>query len=155
KTEAMAHEAARQTLTTGETGSMRGEARAAVDAVVRHAAAPVEADRSDRSSAPAEPPAEARADVPPAVGDRVSVGALGLAGIVTAVHDGSAEIDVRGKRMRAAVRELKVVSIGAGSHGAPGRVSVHVDLQPRENATTDLNVIGCTVDEALARAERF
>jgi DNA mismatch repair protein MutS2 len=30
-----------------------------------------------------------------------------------------------------------------------------VDLQPRETTAVDLNVIGCTVDEALARAERF
>ena len=35
------------------------------------------------------------------------------------------------------------------------RVSVNVQLQPRENGTSDLNVIGCTVDEALARTERF
>jgi len=30
-----------------------------------------------------------------------------------------------------------------------------VELHPRDNISTDLNVIGCTVDEALARAERF
>ena len=33
--------------------------------------------------------------------------------------------------------------------------SFHVDLQPRDQTTVDLNVVGCTVDEALARAERF
>jgi DNA mismatch repair protein MutS2 len=36
-----------------------------------------------------------------------------------------------------------------------GRVSVNVELQPRETTASDLNVIGCTVDEALTRAERF
>ena len=35
------------------------------------------------------------------------------------------------------------------------KVSVRVDLQPRETTTVDLNVIGCSVDEALAKAERF
>ena len=30
-----------------------------------------------------------------------------------------------------------------------------MELQPRETTTADLNVIGCTVDEAIARAERF
>ena len=29
------------------------------------------------------------------------------------------------------------------------------ELQPREAIASDLNVIGCTVDEAIARAERF
>jgi DNA mismatch repair protein MutS2 len=30
-----------------------------------------------------------------------------------------------------------------------------VELQPRESTPSDLNVIGCSVDEALSRAERF
>jgi len=34
-------------------------------------------------------------------------------------------------------------------------VRVNVDLQPRDTSPSDLNVIGCTVDEAIARAERF
>ena len=42
------------------------------------------------------------------------------------------------------------------SQPAPApRVNVHVELQPRDAAAADLNVIGCTVDEAIARAERF
>jgi DNA mismatch repair protein MutS2 len=34
-------------------------------------------------------------------------------------------------------------------------VNVHVELQPRDTTPADLNVIGCTVDEAITRAERF
>jgi DNA mismatch repair protein MutS2 len=83
----------------------------------------------------------------------VVVGGLGLEGVVTAVHDGTAEIDVRGKRMRASLRDLRV--IGAGAPAAPAKVRVNVDLQPRDGTPADLNVIGCTVDEAIARAERF
>jgi DNA mismatch repair protein MutS2 len=30
-----------------------------------------------------------------------------------------------------------------------------VDLQPRDTLSSDLNVVGCTVDEAISRAERF
>ena len=111
--------------------------------------------------APHNPPAlPAVAFRTPIVGDRVIVGNLGLEAIVTAVHDGSAELDLRGKRMRASVGDLRVIS-AAAARGAPGalgvttRVSVHVELQPRETLPSDLNVIGCTVDEALTRAERF
>jgi len=101
---------------------------------------------------PAGPPQSTTAGAPsPHVGDRVMFGGLGLEGIVTALHDGGAEIDVRGKRMRVHVRELRVV---AGT-AAPAKVNVQVVLQPREGALADLNVIGCTVDEALAKAERF
>jgi len=87
------------------------------------------------------------------VGDRVIVGGLGLEAVVTSVHDGTADLDVRGKRMRASIRDLRVIS-SAGSQ-PPARVSVNVELQPRETTPSDLNVIGCTVDEAITRAERF
>jgi DNA mismatch repair protein MutS2 len=32
---------------------------------------------------------------------------------------------------------------------------VNVQLQPRDTQPTDLNVVGCSVDEALSRAEKF
>jgi len=86
-----------------------------------------------------------------AVGDRVIVGGLGLEATVTGVHDGMADLDVRGKRMRASIRDLRVVS----TVHAPAKVSVTVDLKPRDAPPGDLNVIGCTVDEAISRAERF
>ena len=47
------------------------------------------------------------------VGDRVIVGGLGLEAVVTAVHDGTADLDVRGKRMRAQRARSAVVG-GAG-----------------------------------------
>jgi DNA mismatch repair protein MutS2 len=120
---------------------VRSDARAAVDSVVKHIIAPVEEN----------PAPEPEAGAAPVVGDRVVLTGLGLEAVVTALHDGSADLDVRGKRMRASVRDLRVIG-GASAQ----RVSVHVELQSRETATpADLNVIGCSVDEALARAERF
>jgi len=142
KTQALAADAARQAVTTGETGAARTDARAAVDTVVQRFLDP-----------PVERGAEAPASRGAAVGDRVAVGGLGLEGVVTSVHDGQAEVDVRGKRMRASLRDLRVLS-GAAPATA-GKVSVHVELRPREASAADLNVVGCTVDEALARAERF
>ncbi len=142
KTTAIAHEAARQTVSTGDTGAVRSDARAAVDNVARRF---LEQDTETRIAPLA---AGARQ---PAVGDRVIVGGLGLEAVVTSMHDGTADLDVRGKRMRASLRDLRVV----GSQPAVARVSVNVELQPRETSAVDLNVIGCTVDEALTRAERF
>jgi DNA mismatch repair protein MutS2 len=137
-----AQTATSQPISTGETGAARSDARAALDSVVQ------------RFLEPASPaaPTEAASVRAPAVGDRVLVSGLGLEATVTAMHDSSAELDVRGKRMRASLRDLRVV--GAAPAGN-ARVSVHVELQPREGAPTDLNVIGCTVDEAISRAQRF
>jgi DNA mismatch repair protein MutS2 len=139
-----AHSGARQIVSTGDTGAARSTARTAVDSVVKRYLEPQNIPAEHGTMAP---PAQAAA-----VGDRVIVGGLGLEGIVTAVHDGSAELDVRGKRMRASVRDLRVV--GAAPVAA-ARVNVHVELQPRDGSQKDLNVIGCSVDEALAKAERF
>ena len=89
---------------------------------------------------------------PAAVGDRVLVGPFGVEGVVKAIHDRDAEVDVRGKRLRTRVDELRVVG---GPQPAPASVKVHVDLLPRDGPLTELNVIGCHVDEALTRVERF
>jgi DNA mismatch repair protein MutS2 len=128
-------------VTTGDTGAARTAAREAVEQVVARLVEP---------AAPAAPPANGARE--PQVGDRVIVGGFGLEGVVTGLHEGMAEVDLRGKRMRASVRDVKVLDRPAP---APARVKVNVDLLPRESTPADLNVIGCSVDEALARAERF
>jgi len=144
KANTIAREAAsRHVVSTGEAGVARSDARAAVDAVMQRALEPAGAP----APAPEAPAGGHRA----AVGDRVIFGALGLEAVVTAVHDNTADLDVRGKRMRASLNDLQVV----GSQPTAAKVSVRVDLQPRETTTVDLNVIGCSVDEALAKAERF
>jgi len=131
-------------ISTGDAGAARSDARAAIDRVV---------DRlKEDGAAPA--PAAAPAGGPVTEGSRVAIGALGLEGTVIHLHDGQAEVDVRGKRLRAAVKDLRLLSAASSAPPAP-TVRVRVDLQPREASLSDLNVIGCTVDEALSRAERF
>jgi DNA mismatch repair protein MutS2 len=137
--------------TTGETGQARSDARAAVDAIAKRILAG-ESANPQQSPDSSRPPQPAVRNI--AAGDRVIVGGLGLEAIVTAVHDGTADLDVRGKRMRASIRDLRLVG-SAVTAPAGGTVKVHVELQPRETSPADLNVIGCTVDEAIARAERF
>ena len=145
KAASAARELDRQTVTTGETGAMRSDARTTVDAIVSRFAEPA-------MSAASQPVAQGPT-IAPSVGDRVVLGGLGVEGVVTAVHDGTAELDVRGKRMRASVRDLRVV--GGPKPPTPANVRVHVALQPHDTAVSDLNVVGCTVDEALSKAERF
>jgi DNA mismatch repair protein MutS2 len=130
---------------TGDIGAVRVEARAALDSAAARLREPVDSP----------PEAAARNSRPPAVGDRVAVGPLGLEGIVLALHDGAAEVDVRGKRLRTRTEELRVIAPAATGATTPARIRVNVELQPRDAVSTELNVIGSTSDEALARVERF
>jgi DNA mismatch repair protein MutS2 len=130
-------------ISTGDTGAVRASARQALDDVASRlrVATSSPAGESDQAGVPSPGPVVA--------GARVRVGTLGLEGTVIELHGQQAEIDVRGKRLRARLSDLTVVG------GAQARVSVTVDLQPRDTSPSELNVIGCSVDEALARTERF
>ncbi len=131
-------------LTTGDAGAARRQAQKAIEEVTERL-------RSGIESAPVEEPPQR----PLAVGDRV-VGSLGLEGVVTAIDGGQAEIDVRGKRMRAAIGSLRLAGRRERVESpASGTVRVSVNLQPRDGLSSEINVIGCTVDEAIDRTERF
>ncbi len=137
-------------ISTGHSGAARADARAAVERVVDRVR-----EGTSGSSAAARggaAPGESQAAV--IEGARVAVGGLGLEGVVMHVHEGHAEVDVRGKRLRAAVSELHVLGQAPSPASAPS-VRVNVDLQPRQGSLSDLNVIGCSVDEAITRAEKF
>jgi DNA mismatch repair protein MutS2 len=147
KTEKIAVDAERRArlIPTGQTGEARAQGRAALEAI---------GDKLRSGASLDEPTVPEVPQRSPVVGDRVIVGGLGLEGTVRSIHDGSAEVDVRGKRLRARIGDLRVAA--ASSQPAPSpRVRVNVDLQPRSGAQTELNLIGNNVDEALTRLEKF
>jgi DNA mismatch repair protein MutS2 len=136
-------------ISTGDTGAARADARAALEEVVTRLKDGVLGQAESRPMPAAEGEIE--------VGSRVTVGALGLEGVVVELHGRHAEVDVRGKRLRAAVRDLRGAGPAGGAKtGADGpAVRVNVSLQPRNTSLSELNVIGNTVDEALTRVEKF
>ena len=144
KSEALAEKASlRAALNTGETGSVRAEARAEIEKIVedlRHPGSPATAKAVAQTSEPE-------------VGSRVTIGGLGLDGVVISIDGNRAEVDVRGKRIQARTKELKV--IGGPPSTQPAKVRVHVDLKPREGMLSELNVIGLTVDQAIDRVSQF
>ncbi len=165
KTSELSQQAARRmaaSVNTGETGSARADARAALERVVGRLKSGAESPRGGTAPAP-EP------DVPLEEGTRVIVGAIGVEGVVIELHGKQAEIDVKGKRLRAPIRDLRpstssgrpealerrAIGKAERSESQPARVKVSVDLQPREGSRSEVNVIGCTVDEAIARVEKF
>ncbi len=145
---ALAEQAAKNAAaspSTGDTGRLRGDARAAIDALV---------DKYRKDEAPAAP-VETAPSRAVAVGDRVMLGPLGLEGVVVNVHDREAEVEVRGKRFRAHTIELRVLG-GAPPKPEPPAVRVNVQLQPRDGvSSSELMLVGNTVDQALDRLEKF
>jgi DNA mismatch repair protein MutS2 len=136
-------------ISTGDTGSVRAEAREAIENIVARLKDPAQAVTTV-------------APIEPAVGARVAIGGLGLEGTIVAIQGNQAEIDVRGKRLRAPLKGLQVLTAaaaGAPKSGStavqPSRVRVNVDLQPREGLLSEVNVIGSTVDQAIDRLARF
>jgi len=127
-------------VSTGEAGAARAQAKTALEQVAgRVLVGAGEAPAGDGA--------------PVHVGDRVLLRGLGVEGRVLAVQAGEADVDVRGKRLRARASELQVV--GGPAPAAPAKVNVNVMVSARDGATTEINVIGCSVDEALGRIERF
>lgn len=135
-------------LTTGETGTLRTKAHAAIDEVTRRIRG---SDTKIRSPGPTTSSTSTEIALP-LVGSEVSIKSLGLNGRVLTVYDTDAEVEVRGKRLRLPLSDLRTVP-----NGAPQPTSTHVTFQTLEGSETlqELNVIGCTVDEAISRSEKY
>jgi DNA mismatch repair protein MutS2 len=152
RTAELSQQAARRAaagINTGDAGSARADALAAVERAVGRLRRGTEPGQT-QGQAPAP---ESQGPIEPGV--RVAVGALGREGVVIEVHGKQAEIDMTGKRIRASLRDLRALGRSAQPEGTSSRVRVSVDLQPREGSLSEVNVIGCTVDEAIARVEKF
>ena len=147
RTRELSQEAARRAaVNTGEAGAARADARAAIEQVAgRLKKGDVTIAAAPKGPQPVVPQGPLEA------GARVAVGGLGLEGTVVELQGKFAEVDVRGKRLRAPVRDLRVI----GGAAPQAKVNVNIDLQPREGLLSELNVIGCTVDEALTRLDKF
>ncbi len=129
----------RKRVATGATGELK---RAAIDALERIR------DRS--AGASPEPPAPSLPAAPPPAGSRVRVESLGLEGTLVAIHGEDAEIEARGKRLHVPAEHLRVVEAAPAAGGG-----VTVAVAADTDAPQELNVIGCRVDDALSRVEKY
>ncbi len=142
-------------LSTGDVGGLRAQARSALDTI----SASVEAaEAGDAAGGPLE--------ALPDPGQPVFVLPFGTDGVVRGISGKNVDVEIRGKRMRVKLADLR--SPGkSGSHGAGkfGRDETNKQArreirQPGISApvhlpSADLVLIGATVDDALARAEKF
>ena len=133
-------------LSTGDVGGLRADARAALNAIGETAVGgPDVAEPQDTLVEP------------PDVGDRVFVSTFGSDAIVRAVSGTQVYVEVRGKRMRVKLSELRRVSGGTSSTDAPPRrrQTPATSGPALDVATRELVLIGSTVDDAIPRLEKF
>ena len=102
-------------VNTGESGAARAEARAAIERIAERPCV-TRQPSPWRTRQPARA-ATSSGPSPLAVGAKVAVGALGLEGTVVSISGSQVELDVRGKRMRAKAKDLRV--IGGPPSGRP------------------------------------
>ena len=132
----------RAPLSTGDSGALRGEARAALETV------------ASRFPTPAAPPSSstrgARARI--GVGTWVMLSTLGVGGTVRSMHGAEAEVEVRGKRVRVPLESIEATAPRRTPAEPQSRVSIQIEAPT--GPLDELNLIGCRVDEALSRAEK-
>ena len=133
----------RPQIATGATGALKRAAVEALEAVRDRAAATLPPPATPPPATP--PPA-----TPPPVGSRVRVESLRLEGILVATRGDDAEIEARGKRLHVPAGNLRQVEPAAAAGGGV-TVAVAADTATPQ----ELNVIGCRVDDALARVEKY
>ena len=142
-------------LSTGDIGELRAEARTSLDAIGSTIGGIAPPDRRDE--APTAIPAN---------GAAVFVTTFGVDGIVRGGSGKHVDVEIRGKRMRVSLKDLRTRRPGSSVQG-PGSASSPKSKVPMVHGSgaggstalspvsMELVVIGATVDEALARAEKF
>ncbi len=139
------HAAQGKTLSTGDVGGLRADARSALVEMAEAISVDLPVDHGTLDSAPS-------------VGDTVFVTSLNANAVVRQVSGLRVEVDVRGKRLRTKLADLRRPAAtprkdAADERSKPARVNIATVA--REGAARDLVLVGCTVDEAVDRAGKF
>ena len=98
------------------------------------------------------PPPPRKVDVNPVMpGQRVEVLPLGIEGRVVAVFSGDREAEVQssGVRVRVSVNDLSALETSVAEEDATVAVSPKVAYEGEANVPLEINLLGCSVEEAL------
>jgi DNA mismatch repair protein MutS2 len=131
-------------ISTGDIGGLRADARSALESV---------ATRIDGDAASAAH--DGGLDEPPDVGQPVFVATFGAEGIVRAVSGKQVDVDIRGKRMRVKLSDLRAVKKPTRAPAPPPSGRVSAGTPSATVASQEIVLIGSTVDEAVGRVEKF
>ena len=106
----------------------------------------------ERVSAPqVRPPSPAVFSSPPQPGAKVRIVSLGVTGSVASVAGDEAEVVAGNIRMRRPFTDLEVLE----KPGLNLPAGVHLSVSTKEIESNEINVVGCKVDEAVSRTDKF
>jgi len=92
-----------------------------------------------------------KARQPAEKGSKVRVESLGVTGVVLGIYGNEAEILVGNIRMRRSLEDLDVIEAA----GLKLPAGVYLNVSKSEDVSTEINLLGCTVDEATSRTDKF
>lgn len=143
-------------LSTGETGQLQTTATRAVSRIATKATTFKNlGEFSDGSDTSDTGKFFTRAK-PPRIGEAVIVRVLGIKGRMLSLHNGQAEVDVQGKRLQVRIQELRPMTQKENDLTPPVTPTGGVTLitNTTEGDLSDVNVIGCNVEEAQEIIEK-
>jgi DNA mismatch repair protein MutS2 len=137
-------------ISTGEIGGLRANARTALETV---------AERLDAASGLIQHAERERLSTAPDIGQQVYVTTFSAEGVVRAVTGKHVEVDVRGKRTRVGLSDLRAASPATQSRDKTAARSRVPQPQPAPSGSVsgparELVLIGATVDDAIDRIEK-
>jgi DNA mismatch repair protein MutS2 len=125
-----------------------------LEQVKAHATAQIREEKTKVYKAPNEPVAAKQAPVvqgPLQVGASVRIRSLGVTGSVVTLANADAEVMVGNIRMRRPLEDLETIE----KTGIRLPAGVHLTVTSKEIQSTEINLLGCKVDEAVERVDKF
>jgi DNA mismatch repair protein MutS2 len=144
-------------LTTGDIGQLRADARGSLGQIEA-------AIGSTMDSAPAIDPRDEAPATVPASGTVVYVVSFGTDGIVRSGQGKNVDVEIRGKRMRVSLKDIRTRRPPSIASADAARPKAKNPINPGSTSggstalspvSMELMVIGNTVDEAVDKAEKF
>jgi len=132
--------------------SLKNKYQRKLEAVTAQATSQIRREKEKVSGQPVRSePLKSTDKTPVEVGAKVHVESLGVTGSVVSLHAGEAEVLVGNIRMRRPLSDLEVTE--KPSLKLPA--GVHLSISSAEPASHEINLLGCTVDEATSRTDKF
>jgi DNA mismatch repair protein MutS2 len=147
----MAERASRE-LESVQDESLKKKYQRRLDAVTAQATSQIRREKEKTLKPRPHPETEKRPEREPVeVGAKVRVESLGVTGSVLEIHGNEAEVLVGNIRLRRPLQELEVLERA----GLKLPAGVRVNILSSEPASSEINLLGCTVDEATSRTDKF
>jgi DNA mismatch repair protein MutS2 len=146
----MADRAAKE-LESVQDESLKKKYQRKLEAVTAQATSQIRREKEKVSGQPPRPEPVKLERAPVEVGARVHVESLGVTGSVISLHAGEAEVLVGNIRLRRPLSDLEVTEKAVLKLPA----GVHLNISSAEPASNEINLLGCTVDEATSRTDKF